>query len=338
LALHPGLVFYTPALMTEGVAAELLVVALWLGVRVGSGPGFRGRLAALGLCAGAITLLRPQLLIMAPILGFFAASPREARSSLRARRALFVTGLAIAVCLPWTLRNCARMDRCVFVSANGGWNLLIGAQREANGAWIPIEGARVPPECRSVFGEAEKDRCFGQAGLRNIRQSPLAFLALIPQKLSLTFDYFGAPGHYLNASNSLEFDATRKLRLGVLETVWERLVLLLAIVRTARLRQAGWQLRLPAALPAALFAVLRAGWLGYLGWVLAVALSGKQLLKRPLTVLAAGLVLTTAATHALFFGAGRYGFVCAALLCLAAVGAGEDAAGAAEGVAEVPAR
>jgi 4-amino-4-deoxy-L-arabinose transferase-like glycosyltransferase len=338
LALHPGLVFYTPALMTEGVTAELLVVALWLGVRVGSGPGFRGRLAALGLCAGAITLLRPQLLIMAPILGFFAASPREARYSLRACRALFVTGLAVAVCLPWTLRNCARMDRCVFVSANGGWNLLIGAQREANGAWIPIEGARVPAECRSVFGEAEKDRCFGRAGLRDIRQSPLAFLALIPHKLSLTFDYFGAPGHYLNASNSLEFDETRKLRLGVLETVWERLVLLLAIVRTARLRQAGWQLRLAVALPAALFAVLRAGWLGYLGWVLAVALSGKQLLKRPLTALAAGLVFSTAATHALFFGAGRYGFVCAALLCLAAVGAGEDAAGAAEGVAEVPAR
>ena len=30
LALHPGLVFYTPALMTEGVTAELLVVATWL--------------------------------------------------------------------------------------------------------------------------------------------------------------------------------------------------------------------------------------------------------------------------------------------------------------------
>jgi len=58
--------------------------------------------------------------------------------------------------------------------------------------------------------------------------------------------------------------------------------------------------------------------LGYLGFVVTVALSGKELLKRPLAAVSASLVLATAATHALFFGAGRYGFVCAALLCVAA--------------------
>jgi hypothetical protein len=67
-----------------------------------------------------------------------------------------------------------------------------------------------------------------------------------------------------------------------------------------------------------MFALSRAGWVGYLGYVLCVALSGKELLKRPLAALTGGLILVTAATHALFFGAGRYGFVCAALLCVAA--------------------
>jgi len=104
------------------------------------------------------------------------------------------------------------------------------------------------------------------------------------------------------------------------ETICERLLLLLGIVRVARTGLVRRKLRVAVALPAALFALLRAGWLGYLGFAAIAALSGKELLKRPLSALAAALVLSTAATHAFFFGAGRYGFVCAALLCLAAVG------------------
>jgi len=320
LALHPGLVVYTPALMTEGVSAELLVIAAWLTVRAGFRRGEPSRLVALGLCAGALTLIRPQLLIMAPVFGFLALDSAQARYRLRALRAGIVTALAIAVCIPWTLRNCARMDRCVFVSANGGWNLLIGSAPEANGSWIPIEGPAVPAACRQVFGEAEKDRCFGHAGLENIRRAPLAFLAKVPQKLSYTFDYFGAPGHYLHASNPAAFDDRSKVLLGAVETLAERLVLLFALLNAALTGKARPGLRLAVAAPSAVFALARAGWLGYLGFALLVVLSGKELLKRPFLALSAALILATAATHAVFFGAGRYGFVCAALLCLAAVG------------------
>jgi 4-amino-4-deoxy-L-arabinose transferase-like glycosyltransferase len=317
MALHPGLVFYTPALMTEGVAAELLVVAAWLTLRVGSGRGLAWRLTALGACLGVLTLIRPQLLVMAPIFGFFAVDSGQTRYPERALQAFLVSWLALAVCLPWTIRNCARMDRCVFVSANGGWNLLIGSAPGANGSWIPIEGATVPAPCRNVFGEAEKDRCFGHAGLSYIRGNLAGFLSLVPRKLSLSFDYFGAPGHYLHASNPSELDDKRKLELGVVETVWERVVLLLAISQAAWLGRTRRRLRLAIGGASAICAVLRAGWLGYLGFVVTVALSGKELLKRPLAAVSASLVLATAATHALFFGAGRYGFVCAALLCVA---------------------
>lgn len=320
LALHPGLVAYTPALMTEGVSAELLVVAAWLTVRVGFGRGLAWRLLALGACLGLLTLIRPQLVLMAPVFGFFAWPGARLELPRRALRALGVSSLAIACCVPWTLRNCARMERCVFVSANGGWNLLIGSAAEANGSWVPIEGPSVPVECRNVFAEAEKDRCFGAAGARNIRQRPLSFLALIPRKLSVTFDYFGAPGHYLHTSNYRAFDESRKVRLGVVETLFERLVLLAAILQLARLAWAKrGRLRLAVTLPSAMAALLRYGFLGYLGFVLSALCSAKELLKRPLIALAAALVASTALTHALFFGAGRYGFVCAAALCLVAV-------------------
>jgi hypothetical protein len=327
VALHPGLVFYTPALMTEGVAAELVVVAVWLGLRANDRPTSAWRLAVLGVCVGVLTLIRPQLVVLAPVLGFFALGSAETLLRARFLRAFLVSWVAICLCLPWTIRNCKRMDRCVFVSANGGWNLLIGSDTEANGAWRPIEGASVPPECRNVFGEADKDRCFGRAGWQKIVQEPLGFLALVPRKLSVTFDYFGAPGHYLHTSNFREFDESRKQLLGVIETIWERLVLLAAIAQAAlqgtRLRR----LRYATGAASALFALSRAGWLGYLGLVLTTLLSGRELLRRPVGALGASLTLAIALTHAVFFGAGRYGFVCAALLCIVAVGEREQPAG-----------
>jgi 4-amino-4-deoxy-L-arabinose transferase-like glycosyltransferase len=327
VSLHPGLVFYTPALMTEGVAAELLVIAVWLALRVDDRARPAWRLEALGVCLGFLTLVRPQLLVMAPLVGFFALGSGQPRYAERALRAALVSFVAVCLCLPWTIRNCKRMDHCVFVSANGGWNLLIGAAQDANGAWRAIEGDEVPAECRNVFGEADKDRCFGRAGWRKIEAAPLGFLALVPRKLSLTFDYFGAPGHYLHTSNFRGFDESRKVGLGVWETVWERLVLLAAIVHAACRGTERRHVRWGIGAIAGLFALSRAGWLGYLGLVLTTLLSGRALVRRPVAALTASLVLATALTHALFFGAGRYGFVCAALLCLAAVGENELPAG-----------
>jgi Dolichyl-phosphate-mannose-protein mannosyltransferase len=320
IALHPGLVFYTPALMTEGVSAELLVVAVWLALRVDDRGRPAWRLVALSVCVAVLTLVRPQLLVMAPLLGFFALGNQEKRYAERALRASLVSFLAVCLCLPWTIRNCKRMDHCVFVSANGGWNLLIGAAPQGNGAWIPIEGATVPLECRNVFGEADKDRCFGRAGWQKILADPASFLRLIPRKLSVTFDYFGAPGHYLHTSNFRDFDESRKRLLGEVETVWERIVLLAAIAQASRLGSVNRRLRWVTGGVAAVFALSRAGWLGYLGLVVTTALSGRELVRRPVASLAAGLTLSTALTHAVFFGAGRYGFVCAALLCVAAAG------------------
>jgi hypothetical protein len=205
------------------------------------------------------------------------------------------------------------------VSANGGWNLLIGSLPNSQGSWLPIENESVPPPCRAVFGEVEKDRCFGRAGLGNIRRAPLAFLRLVPQKLSVTFDYFGAAGHYLHTSNWRAFDESRKVALGVVETLWVRLILLLAIVQAALAHGPRRVTRLTVSALSLPFVFLRSAWPGYLGFVLAVSLLGSALPRRPALFVTACLVLGTAATHTLFFGAGRYGLVCAALLCAAAV-------------------
>ncbi len=71
LALHPALVPYTAALMTEGVTASLLVVA--------RGPRMLAWLAFAGLVLGVATLVRPQSLALAPLLGILAVRRSRVR-------------------------------------------------------------------------------------------------------------------------------------------------------------------------------------------------------------------------------------------------------------------
>jgi len=309
IALHPALVAYTPALMTEGVSAALLALAGWLTLRAASG-GARAwrRWLALGALLGIAILVRPQTLLIAPLFGALAV-PFASGARARLLAAAVVSAASLLVCLPWTLRNLVRMDRVVLVSANGGWNLLIGAVDGATGTFVAIEGERVPSECRTVFGEAAKDACFGRAALQQIGRAPWRWFALIPKKLALTFDYAGAAGWYLHASNPTALPESAKVALGVVETLWQRLLLglgLFAVFRAPGPRRAA---RACAAACGALGLFTPVAWLSHLLLVLAPLLLGKRLAGHPPAALLAVALGATAVTHAVFFGAGRYSLV-----------------------------
>jgi len=122
-ALHPGLIAYCPLVMTEIPSAFLLVLLLWTLLR------FRGTWHSAilgGLILGVLTLIRPASLLLAPLLLLCEPRPIQ-RGALRSAAML---GIALAVVMPWTIRNCVRMDGCALVSTNGGWNLAIGAITE----------------------------------------------------------------------------------------------------------------------------------------------------------------------------------------------------------------
>ena len=308
VALHPGLIFYTPALMTEGAAAALLAVAAAVAVHrfAQDARGAACRVGTLGAVFGALTLVRPQSLLLAPLYAL-VATPRMLRA--RAFAAMGTLAVALAVCAPWTIRNCTRMQSCVLVSANAGFNLFIGAAEGATGAWVSIDRLGVPAACRTVWGEAQKDACFRSAALDEIRRSPGRFLALVPKKLATTFDYAGAAGWYLHASNGTAFDDTDKIVLGAVETVWERLVLLLGL---AALAGSGprRKTRLVVLIASGAALLVRSAWVTHIGICIAALLHGRRLLERPAAALAVATVLGTALTHAIFFGAGRYSLVC----------------------------
>jgi 4-amino-4-deoxy-L-arabinose transferase-like glycosyltransferase len=340
VALHPGLVFYTAALMTEGVTAALVTCAAWAAAaaRGAARPaGSRARrlsfVVVLGLVLGAATMVRPQTLVLAPIFGMLAFGGDGALLRGRAARiagalagALLVTAIALLTCAPWTMRNCARMGRCALVSVNGGWNLLIGADAMSTGAWAPIQ---VPRACLEVFDEAAKDACFAKEARRFIAEQPATWLGLVPRKLAATFNYCGAPGWYLHEANSAAFGDHAKTALGAVETLYERLVVLLGLLWTT-----GYRRRSPAddaprgrssrafralqwtvALVGALSLFSLHAWVGYLALAIGACLRPRALARGPVLAAAAVAVLASCLlTHAVFFGAGRYAMVTFPLL------------------------
>ncbi len=306
VALHPALVPYTAAVMTEGVAAALLVVAAAVAAAARNGGRSRALFVVAGVVMGVATLVRPQCLVLAPVLGLLGVAA-EASWRRRAGGAALVTAVALACCAPWTARNCMRMHRCALVSVNGGWNLLIGTQT-TTGGWGEVV---VPSECREVWDEAAKDACFERAARAAIVAAPGTWLAKVPTKLSATFDYIGAAPWYLHLSNPAAFDDRDKRIGGGLETLVTRLLLLGALVACARREGPRHAVRWVLSGGGALAAITPYAWPAYLALVVCLCALGLRLLARaPMLVsFTAAVVAATAATHAVFFGAGRYGLV-----------------------------
>jgi len=311
VALHPALLLYTPAVMTEGVAASLLVIAL--ACLPANGERRAARVVAAGLVFGVAILVRPQIaLLVAPLVVAGLPSWSWRGRALAGGAALAVALLTIA---PWTARNCVRMKRCAPVSVNGGWNLLIGVETDS-GSWTPLEA---PGACKTVWDEAEKDLCFERAARADIAAHPGAWLAKAPKKLAVTFDAFAGAPWYLHASNPAAFGDGAKLAWGAVETVVSRLLLLAALLACVRRSKDKVALaRAALALAGAAFAVSRTGWPAYGLLAAACLVRSRDEAPSPIRAATGVVVGLTMLTHAVFFGAGRYGLVVVPLVTLAA--------------------
>jgi hypothetical protein len=165
-----------------------------------------------------------------------------------------------------------------------------------------------------VFDEAEKDACFGRGAMETIRARPGAWLSLAPGKLAGTFDYNGYAPWYLHASNPEAFPVVAKVAAAAAETGLERAALVGALVWAARGVEEETRRRRRArrgvAVIGAVFAVTLHAWIGYAAFVVAACLRGRALARGPvLSGAAVGVVAVTMATHAAFFGLGRYATV-----------------------------
>ncbi|XXT20608.1 glycosyltransferase family 39 protein [Sorangium sp. So ce429] len=331
-ALSPGLIVYAALLMTEPLAALGLVTAPWLLARdAARGRLIRGAVLA-GVALGLTALVRPQSLLCAPALALLTRrawrGPGGASAAWRrgALAAALSAATALAVVAPWTIRNCRVMDGCALVSTNGGWNLAIGAFPRATGRF---ETLRAGDGCPIARGQVAQDRCWMAEGLKWIKDDPVRWLALIPRKLSFTFDHESFPIGYLGEANPAAWPEERRAagrrvlttsHLGLLS------VAALGVVALPRLRP--WRALVAQLL--ALAAVLGLVAWGVLGdehafWPLAVAIPVIAALPLPGRPANGGVVgylafavASVALTHAVFFGEDRYHMVVTPALCVLA--------------------
>src|SRR6185503_1477867 len=197
-ALHPGLIAYTVVVMTEGLAALLLLVAGLAALR------WRGRwlgMVVAGIALGFAALVRPSSLLAAPLLMLTQPRPWW----MAGARAAAALGLALVVVSPWTIRNCMKMDGCALVSTNGGWNLAIGALSDTG----RFRTLRASDGCPIVRGQVEQDRCWAKVGREVIFADPVRWLALIPKKLGQTYDHESFAIEYLREADPASWPEDR---------------------------------------------------------------------------------------------------------------------------------
>ncbi len=322
-AIHPGLIAYCAAVMTEPFAALLVVLAAYFVVRA---PERRSTLVVSGLTLTAAVLVRPTSLLALPLVVFLF--PFSFWRSVT--RTLIIGATCVLGVLPWTIRNCHRMDACTFVSSNAGWNLAIGALTDTG----RFRTLRAADGCPVVTGQVQQDRCWRDVGLRVIRENPKHFIATAPLKLAQTFDHESFVIEYLHEADPAGWpDAVRQRGRELLSAFHRALLVtarcgVVAAVRWRNRRSLGFvvQAALTLGLAALSSVVIQHDDHPY-HWIV-VALCSIYWLPLPghpqrlgIVKFAVGFVALTALTHIAFFGEDRYHIVATPLLCLCAAAA-----------------
>lgn len=336
VALHPGLVLYSGAWMTEPLAAALMLLAILL---AHDRAALRGAALA-GVSLGLATLVRPNAILLAPFLALVGWT--RASDALRGRalsfvaRGAIVSTCALAAVAPWTLRNCRVMDACSFVSTNAGWNLVIGSAPGATGKFEFLVGhtPKGGPSC-DVPGQVAQDRCWFRYGVATIEREPGRFLGLVPAKLHHTLDAEWFPINYLREARPDLVSARLHLVVGKALTALHHLLVVVAALAALGFRRPSRGRPVAYATQVALLIGILALATRCLDpsspsvWPLGVAACLLPLLPFPGAprrtadeIAVCGVILTTLVTHAIFFGEDRYHLVATPAFAILAAGLG----------------
>jgi hypothetical protein len=126
-AVSPYNVFYTRALLSEGLATALVTVGLLaaVGAVVRGGPG---RWFGAGIAFGVASLCIAQIVLFPFLLGAsLVVRSRHARRAAVWLALACLCGFAVAVA-PWTLRNAVVFQRFIPICVGGtGWKVFLGS-------------------------------------------------------------------------------------------------------------------------------------------------------------------------------------------------------------------
>jgi tetratricopeptide (TPR) repeat protein len=201
-AAYSGAIFYDGLLLTPSLTNLALAAALWAAtIHLDS-----GRILAAGLAGCALSvaiLLRSNTLLLVPGLLAVAAAAWPLR--LRAAAALLAGSLALPGAV--VLANGLARGEWAPVSGNGGMNLWIGNNREAEGIYRAadfVTSQTAQAESRAFLSEARRrtgdygmtvsgaSAFWTREALREIAASPRRWLAILGRKAALFWNRYEA--------------------------------------------------------------------------------------------------------------------------------------------------
>jgi len=186
-------IYFSAELLIVTVPTTLNLLWLWLLLREDTPPDTR-RLFLVGLVLGLSAIARPNVLIVLPVLAWYAWR------SLRTRPAgwlMLAVGLALPI-VPVTVSNLVRGDDTVLIASQGGMNFFIGNNSASDGRTAIVPGTR--PTWQGGYDDAvamaertegrqlkhsEVDRYFLGRGLAFWVEEPAAAAKLYWRKLSM---------------------------------------------------------------------------------------------------------------------------------------------------------
>lgn len=145
VACFPNLVFYSALVYSETLYVLGVLFAVWLIVRADWDPApALPVVLAFGVVVGLSWLVRPFLLLSPLLLG--AALLRAGSGMRSAARVVAITAtVAIAMLVPWTVRNAVKFHAFIPISTNLGDTLCLDNSQGAYGGFRDL-----PPECSPV--------------------------------------------------------------------------------------------------------------------------------------------------------------------------------------------
>ena len=181
LVFYPPHTLYTTLLASEWLSLFLLAFALSLWLR-------RKRLlwaAASGATFSLASYVKPQVAIVPIVLFLVFGIHRNGRRREVRALGIIMAGMLL-VQIPWAIRNYVIFRHVVFISTNGGVNLLIGNNPTANGTYVYPEW--ISKRLAAIEGgEYAVDQEARRLAVAFIRTSPRADLVLAGKKLWATF-------------------------------------------------------------------------------------------------------------------------------------------------------
>jgi 4-amino-4-deoxy-L-arabinose transferase-like glycosyltransferase len=186
LAVSPFALLYERALLSEGLCAFLLALAVvaWMRARSpGTGWAFAvggGAILGLAMLAKPACLFVPAALAAAELVAHGRSVPW--------RRLVVFAVTAYAVVLPWTVRNHRLTGRVIPVGIGGGAFLYLGTM-PADAAGLPIVDADELQKFEHYLDRAtplqeriRADRAMGAEALARIGRDPVAYIALCARR------------------------------------------------------------------------------------------------------------------------------------------------------------